>query len=138
MTSYWQNKPVMTDKMNKKNVLENIISQDLTYITNKTKIEEATSFNNQNELEKAYVIYKDILTENPENTGALLGIGIILVKQQKFDLAIQFLSRAIESDPDKSQALITRGRIFRLQGITERAISDFTRLSQGIQIILRR
>ncbi|MDC3298701.1 tetratricopeptide repeat-containing glycosyltransferase family protein, partial [bacterium] len=68
----------------------------------------------------------DILGANPGQADALFGIGLILEKQQKFDLAIQFLSKALESDPGKTQALMARGRMFRLQGMSENAISDFT------------
>ena len=126
MTSFWQNKPEMIGCDDQKNALENILSRSVSDAATKTKIEEADILNSQNELAKAYQIYKDILGEKPGHTGALLGIGLILEKQKKFDLAIQFLSKSIESKPDKIEALLTRGRIFRLQGMSENAISDFT------------
>ena len=126
MASFWQNKPPTAQHNHGKNALQNMISQGVSYTADKPKVREASGFINQNELEKAYVIYKNILTENPRNTDALIGIGVILEKQHKFDLAIEFLSRAIESDPSKAQALLTRGRIFRLQGMHEKAKSDFT------------
>ena len=126
MASFWQNERGMTQYSNGKNASENSISQRIPCTTDITQIQEANAFNNRNELDKAYVIYKGILTENPRDTSALLGIGIILEKQQKYDLATQFLSRAIESDPGKPQALLTRGRIFRLQGMSKNAVSDFT------------
>ena len=126
MASFWQNKPEMTGLNNRKNALENIISSGVSYPTTKTKIEEADILNSQNELDKAYKVYKEILGENKGHADALFGIGIILEKQQKFDLAIQFLSKAIESDPCKMHTLLTRGRIFRLRGMFENAISDFT------------
>ena len=122
MASFWQNKPEMTGRNDQKNALKNILSGGVSYAVTKTKIEEADLLNSQNELEKAYGIYKDILGENPTHTDALFGIGLILEKQQKFDLAIQFLSKAIESKPDKIEALLARGRIFRLQGMFENAI----------------
>lgn len=118
----------MTRYNNEKNALENMISSDTSYLTYRTKIEKANSLNDQNELRKAFEIYRNILNENPRHTGALFGIGKILEKQQKFDLAIQFLSKAIESDPSKTQVLLTRGRIFRLQDMPEKAISDFTKV----------
>ena len=118
----------MTRYNNEKNALENMISSDISYVTYRTKIEKANSLNDQNELRKAFEIYRNILNENPRHTGALFGIGKILEKQQKFGLAIQFLSKAIESDPSKTQVLLTRGRIFRLQDMPEKAISDFTKV----------
>ena len=126
MVSFWKNQPEMPGHNNHKNTLETIISNGPSYTYTKTKIEQADALNSQNELEKAYGIYKDILGENTGHADALFGIGMILEKQQKFDLAIQFLSKAVESDPSKIQALLTRGRIFRLQGMSENAISDFT------------
>ena len=128
MASFWQNKPEMMGFDDRKNALNNIISIGVSCAANKTKIEQANALNSQNELEKAYGIYKDILVENTGHADALFGIGIILEKQQKFDLAIQFLSKAIESDPNKICALLTRGRIFRLQGLSENAIADFTEI----------
>ena len=128
MEPFWQNKPKMTGCNDQKNALKSILSGGVSCAATRTKIEEADLLNSQNELEKAYGIYKDILGENPRHTDALLGIGVILEKQKKFDLAIQFLSKAIETKPDKIEALLARGRIFRLQGISENAISDFTEI----------
>ena len=131
MASFWQNKPEMTGRSDQKNALKNILSGGMSYPVTKTKIEEADLLNSQNELEKAYGIYKDILGENPGHIDALFGIGVILEKKQKFDLAIQFFSKAIESKRNKTEALLARGRVFRLQGMVENALKDFT------QIILR-
>ena len=128
MASFWHNKPEMTGCNDQKNALKNILSKGVSYAATKTKIEEADLLNRQNQIEKAYRIYKGILGENPRHTDALFGIGVILEKQQKFDLAIQFLSKSIESKPDKIEALLTRGRIFRLQGMYENAIFDFTEI----------
>ena len=129
MTSFWQNKAEMAGYHDDKNALENITSSGSFCTATKTKIEQADELNSQNQLEKAYSIYKDILGENAGHAGALFGIGLILEKQQKFDLAIQFLSKAFESNPVKTQALMSRGRIFRLQGISENAISDFIKIN---------
>ena len=126
MASFWQNKTEMTGFDDRKNALNSIISISVSCATNETKIEQANALNSQNELEKAYDIYKSILGKDPMHADALFGIGTILKKQKKFDLATQFLSKAIESNPDKTQALLTRGRILRLQGMSENAISDFT------------
>ena len=128
MASFWQNKPEMTGRNDQKNALKNILSGGMSYAVTKTKIEEADLLNSQNELEKAYGIYKDILGENPTHTDALFGIGVILEKKQKFDLAIQFFSKAIESKRDKTEALLARGRVFRLQGMFENALKDFTQI----------
>ena len=128
MASFWQKKPEMTGCNDQKNALRNILSKGVSYATTQTKIEEADLLNSQNQLEKAYGIYKDILGENPRHTDALFGIGVILEKQLKFDLAIQFLSKSIESKPDKMEAFLTRGRIFRIQSMFENAISDFTKV----------
>jgi tetratricopeptide (TPR) repeat protein len=126
MASFWKNQPEMTGYNDHKNTLKNIISSVASGTPTKTKIEHADKLNSQNELEKAYGIYKDILSENSGHAEALFGIGIILKKQKKFDLAIQFLSKAVESNPGKTEVLLMRGRIFRLQGMPENAISDFT------------
>ena len=126
MASFWQNQPEKTGHSNQKNVPDNVIARRTSRAHTNTKIEQADALNSQNELEKAYEIYKDIIGENTGHADALFGIGIILEKQQKFDLAIQFLSKALKSNPGKIQALLTRGRILRLQGMFANAVSDFT------------
>ena len=126
MVSFWKNRPEIIDFNDQKNAPGNIPSRGVSCTVCKTKIEEANLLNSQNNLEKAFEIYKDILREKPEHSAALFGVGVILQKQKKFDLAIKFLSKAIESEPDKIEALLTRGRIFRLLGMSENAISDFT------------
>ena len=128
MASFWQSKPETTGHNDYKNALEHIISRTTPRTLPKTKIEQADALNSRNELVKAYKFYKDILDENTGHAGALFGIGVILEKQQKFDLAIHFFSKAIESDPGKTHALLKRGRIFRLQGLFENAVSDFTEI----------
>ena len=125
MASFWQHKPEMNGHNDQEKSLENI-AKDVSCTTAKAKIEEANILNGQNEVAKAFDIYKGILGKDPMHADALFGIGTILKKQKKFDLANQFLSKAIESNPGKIQALLTRGRILRLQGMPENAISDFT------------
>ena len=126
MASVWQNKIEVASCNNRKAALEDILSSGISCSATKSKIEEADKLNSQNKLEKAYKIYKEILDGNTGHADALFGIGVILEKQQKFDLAIQFLSKAIETDPTKVHTLLTRGRIFRLLGMSRHAILDFT------------
>ena len=126
MASFWQNNPERTGYHSYKNTLANISSSSSFCTATTTKIEQADALNSQNELAKAFGIYKDILGANAGHADALFGIGLILEKQRKFGLAIQFLSKALESNPGKMQALMARGRMFRLQGMFENAILDFT------------
>ena len=126
MASFWQNKSEITGSDDQENAPENIISSGVSSTAIRIKMEKADRLNGLNELEKAYEIYKEILYENTGHADALFGIGIILEKQQKYDLALQFLSRAIESNPGKTQALLMRGSIFRKQGMSKNAILDFT------------
>lgn len=104
------------------NDVSEVVSCEITEI----KIKEADAFLDQNKPKEAYGIYKNILSENPRQPDALVGIGLILEKQKRFDLAIQFLSKAIESDPTKIQILLARGRLLRLRGLLRKAIGDFT------------
>lgn len=128
MASFWLTQPEMNGCKDQKDALTTRLSRGVSYAATSTKIVEADMLNSQNELEKAFEIYRDILEINPEHIDALFGIGVILEKQQKFDLAIKFLSRAIVSEPNKIAALLKRGRIFRLRGLFENAIADFTQI----------
>ena len=69
--------------MIKKNAPGNIPSRGVSCTVCKTKIEEANLLNSQNNLEKAFEIYKDILREKPEHSAALFGVGVILQKQKE-------------------------------------------------------
>lgn len=118
----------MTGCKDQKDALTTTLSKGVSYAAASTKIEEADILYSQNELTKSFEIYREILEINPDHTDALFGIGEILEKQQKFDLAIKFLSRAIVFEPNKIAALLKRGRIFRLRGLFEHALADFTQI----------
>jgi len=126
MAAFQQNKPKIFGCNDPKYVLENVPFSDIYCVAKQTDIEEANLLNSRDKHEEAYRIYKTILKRNPRHAGALLGVGVILQKQEKFGIAIQFLSRSIEADPSNSHARLTRGRIYRLQGMSANAISDFT------------
>jgi tetratricopeptide (TPR) repeat protein len=131
MAIVMKNKTEVTRFSYPKNASTKTLSGNNLDIIIKTRLEEANILSSQNELEKAYGIYKDILGVNPQHTLALIGICVLLEKQKKYKLAIQFISKAIETDPSNIQALLTRGRIFRLACMPENAILDFTKIIEN-------
>ncbi|KAF3168673.1 Superkiller protein 3 [Orbilia oligospora] len=49
---------------------------------------------------EATASFKDVLTRNPQNTGALIGLGLILEEQGEFEQAAGFLRQALISNPN--------------------------------------
>ena len=64
MKSLRHSNPEMTGCNDQKQTSENIFSRGISFGSSKTQIEEANLLNTQNELGKAYNIYKDILGRN--------------------------------------------------------------------------
>ncbi|KAK6363196.1 Superkiller protein 3 [Orbilia blumenaviensis] len=54
---------------------------------------------------EATASFKDILTRNPKNTGALIGLGLILEDQGEFEEAAGFLRQALLSNPDNLKVI---------------------------------
>ncbi|KAK6533617.1 Superkiller protein 3, variant 2 [Orbilia ellipsospora] len=54
---------------------------------------------------EATASFQDILTRNPKNTGALIGLGLILEDQGDFAQASGFLQQALVSDPENLKVI---------------------------------
>lgn len=49
---------------------------------------------------EASEIFREVLTRNPENTGALIGLGLLLEEEGEFSRAGDFLRQALQSNPN--------------------------------------
>ncbi|KAF3910944.1 hypothetical protein ABW20_dc0110431 [Dactylellina cionopaga] len=54
---------------------------------------------------EATVSFKDVLTRNPKNTSALIGLGLILEDQGDFAQASSFLTKALTSNPENLKVI---------------------------------
>ena len=67
-----------------------------------SKLQEGIGLHQSGQLQKAELIYQQILQVTPENAEVLHLLGIIAYQVEKYDLAINLISQAIEITPDQS------------------------------------
>jgi tetratricopeptide (TPR) repeat protein len=98
----------------------------LEYQTGSILLEHARVHRKNGEYTKANKIYSEILSANPCDTGALLGVGSIAQKLKSADLAVTFFSKVIEIDKNCDEAFFKRGQVHFVSNNFDLAIADFT------------
>ena len=81
----------------------------------------------QKELEKAESYYAATLHLNPKHVGALNNLSVLALKEQRFDLAAKFLSKAIEQDPHDAKTHYLLARTFMLLHDRPQAICEIAK-----------
>ena len=69
-----------------------------------TNIDEAISYHQTGQLDKAKEIYLELLKENSNSTTILNLLGVLYLKQQKYDEAEKFIKKAMELEPNTKTA----------------------------------
>ena len=69
-----------------------------------TNIDEAISYHKTGQLDKAKEIYLELLKENSNSTTVLNLLGVLYLKQQKYDEAEKFIKKAMELEPNTNTA----------------------------------
>jgi tetratricopeptide (TPR) repeat protein len=91
------------------------------------------------DLEQASARFNELLRENPNNSDALGGLGVIKLKQEKFADAERLLAQAARAQPGKwNEALnsarfwleVEQGSQHRAEGRHSQAVASFTRARQ--------
>lgn len=75
---------------------------------------------------EAHKIYSEILSTNPCDITALLGVGIVAQKLKSYDLALSFFSKVIAVNGHCMEAFLQRGKTHALAKNFEQAVADFT------------
>ena len=75
---------------------------------------------------EAQKLYSEILSANPCDTEALLGVGIVAQKLNSFDLSLSFFSKVISIDRRHEEAFFQRGKTHFSAKNFELAIADFS------------
>ena len=89
-------------------------------------LERARAHLTNDEYSEAQKIYSDILFAKPNNTDALLGVGVVAKKLKRTDLALSFFSKVIAIDGQHEDALFQRGRAHIKAKNFEQAAEDLT------------
>lgn len=98
----------------------------MKYQTESILFEHARVHLKNGDYTKANKIYSEILSANPCDTGALLGVGAIAQKLGSVDLAVTFFSKVIEIDKNCEEAFFKRGQVHFVSSNFDLAIADFT------------
>ena len=69
-----------------------------------TKLDDAISYHKIGQLDKAKEIYLELLKENSNSTTILNLLGVLYLKQQKYDEAEKFIKKAMELEPNTNTA----------------------------------
>ena len=69
-----------------------------------TNLDEAISYHKTGQLDKAKEIYLELLKENSNSTTVLNLLGVLYLKQQKYDEAEKFIKKAMELEPNTNTA----------------------------------
>lgn len=89
-------------------------------------LDQANFHQKNGEYIEAQKLYSEILSVNPCDTEALLGVGIVAIKLNSFDLALSFFSKVISIDRQHEEAFFHRGKAHFSSKNFELAIEDFT------------
>lgn len=89
-------------------------------------LDQANSNRINGEYLEAQKLYSEILSANPCDTEALLGVGIIAQKLNSFDISLSFFSTVISIDRHHEEAFFQRGKTHFLAKNYKLAVADFT------------
>lgn len=90
-------------------------------------IEQAQDSLLAGDYEAARTIYDALLTQHPQNSSAMRGMGILSVQEGHLDEAEQWLRKATEIDPDQPFGWNDLGETLRLLGRHEEAVAAYLR-----------
>lgn len=79
----------------------------------------------QNKTRNAKIYLESIEKKFPSNTEALLKLGELYFLVQQYQLAIDYVNKALKADPNLAQAYYLKGNIYKESGDTAKAISSF-------------
>lgn len=76
-------------------------------------------------LEERVSVYKDVLSKDPKNLDALIGLGNTYMDNKRFTDAIDAYQMALDITPDNVNVRIDMGTCYRSMGQPERAIEEY-------------
>ena len=85
----------------------------------------ASKFQKQGDYAKAKSVYRQILTDDPNDVDALFGFGWLAQNLKQHHIAVAVFSKTIEIDPTYCKAFFQRGHIHSLNKKYNLAIRDF-------------
>ena len=106
---------------------DDIFQQSLELNPERQAIVEAMEHNRLGETAKAEKIYRELLRRDPENVDALRLMGVLCVKQEKYNDAEAFFRNAVELEPDFWMAWFNLGMALTEQQKFDKAEKAYRR-----------
>jgi tetratricopeptide (TPR) repeat protein len=87
-------------------------------------VEQAAAAEQQNRLDEAVALYREILRIRPGWASAELNLGLVYHSRADYTNAIQLLTKALRHNPDLHSALLFRGASYYQTGRYQAAVAD--------------
>jgi len=81
-----------------------------------------TYFESEEDLDKAERCYRQALKYDPDDILALANMGMLSIRQKRFDEAVEYARRAIQKHPRDPRSWITLGMYYAFKGQIETAL----------------
>lgn len=98
---------------------------------NRTKYDNAMARQERRDFVGAEKLYRDILSQTPDEFLARHGLGTVLFYQGRYEEAKRAYEEEIESAPDYHSAHVGLGAVAKEQGRYEEAVMEYTRAISG-------
>jgi predicted Zn-dependent protease len=79
---------------------------------------------------EALARYRNVLAEDPANVEANVGMGNLMFDSNKWDQAIEYYSKALESDPDNADVRVDRAIAYHTLGQNQKAFEEMKRVTK--------
>src|ERR1700742_2209619 len=90
-------------------------------------LDEAEALHRQGRAREAKALYERILTQNPDDLGALLGLGTLAARAGQLQIANSLLERADMLAPRAPAVQFPRDNLFSRMGLTDQALGAYDR-----------
>jgi len=91
-------------------------------------LQQALALHKAGRLQKAELIYRQILQTEPDNPIALHFLGLIAYQVEKNDMAVELIGKAVSLKPDYTEAHYNLGNALLVQGKLEEAAACYRRV----------
>ncbi|MEE4354953.1 MAG: tetratricopeptide repeat protein, partial [Desulfococcaceae bacterium] len=94
------------------------------------EFQKALAFHQKEELNKAEVIYRNILRQDPEHSQAMHLLGVIAYQVKRHDMAEKLIRKAIRLNPKESGYYSNLGLVLQAQARYHEAVSCFRKAAE--------
>jgi predicted O-linked N-acetylglucosamine transferase (SPINDLY family) len=91
------------------------------------KLRNAVALHRQGRLDLAELVYKQVLSRDPDNFNALHMLGVVCLQRGDFDLSIALIGRAIAANPRDPSAFLNQGVALQQSHKFDDAIASYNR-----------